>query len=326
MVNGKPKQSVMLELSAVSDQLSARGKEARFSPVASRPSPLAPRPARRAFTLTELLVVLAILGIVATLAVPAVGPMFASNQTASAVSTIGSLLVTAQTTARAYGTPVGLRIERALKADSRGYMVERISNKPAFELGVKAAFELNDFLPLPLDHQQVRLVAFAPGRPGTPVSQAFEVPVGSFDPVALPKDIWVAPGESLTRSPSQLTESALRYRPYYPGDNFVGGVEYSRFEDFLVIFNAAGELVRHPADKCYFKDDQQTYAFHPTSNAKYAPFVRTVEDSSLSLIAYDRNKWNGINPADGFARRDFLQRTTPIYINRFTGAILEEKR
>ncbi len=228
MVNGKPKQSAMLELSAVSDQLSARGKEARFSPVASRPSPLAPRPARRAFTLTELLVVLAILGIVATLAVPAVGPMFASNQTASAVSTIGSLLVTAQTTARAYGTPAGLRIERALKVDSRGYMVERMSNKPAFEQGVKAAFELNDFIPLPLDHQQVRLVAFAPGRPGTPVSQAFEVPVGSFDPVALPKDIWVAPGESLTRSPSQLTEGALRYRPYYPGDNFVGGVEYSR--------------------------------------------------------------------------------------------------
>jgi len=283
---------------------------------------------RRGFTLTELLVVLAILALVATLAVPAMGPMFASNQTAAAKSTISALLVTAQATARANGTPVALQFERAYKTDERGYLVDRVGNT-TFQQGYSDASGLNRFVPVPLGHQQIRMLVFAPGKPGSVVSQVFETPLGGFRPVALPKDVWVGRGEYLSplTVPGDLLETvgALRYRPNEPTDSSVGGVEYNLFENFLIVFNASGELVRHPADHCYIKDERQTYRLD-----RSPPFVRTPLDSSLSLILYDRNKWNAISiagPDHGATRLDFLKRAAmPVYVNRFTGAVVEEKR
>jgi prepilin-type N-terminal cleavage/methylation domain-containing protein len=327
------KRAAAPKLLALSSQLLA--KSATRLPVRSdlvlNPEPRTLNPSLApAFTLTELLVVLAILALVATLAVPAMGPMFASNQTASVIGTLNAMLVTAQTTARANGTPVALRIEQAYKTDERGYLVDR-SNTPTFLQDYGDGIDLNNFVPVPLDHQQIRMLVFAPGRPGSVVSQTFDTPLGGFQPVALPKDIWVAPGEYLSVTPGALLETvgALRYRPNQPPDLSVGGVEYNLFENFLIVFNAAGELVRHPADHCYVRDERQPYKI-TAAGTKYAPFVRTPSDSSLSLITYDRNKWNAIGvagPNHGAARRDLLQRTAaPIYINRFIGGVVEEKR
>jgi len=246
------------------------------------------------------------------------GPMFASNQTASAISTMGSLLVTAQTTARAYGTPVALRIERAYKTNGARLMVNAQGETPYPK--IKRAKDLYGFTPAWLDHQQVRMLVFAPGKLDGDALQAFQTAPDSFAPVALPKDIWLAPGERF----ASLQEGDLMHTPgddKLPGD----GVRYNAFENFMVVFNASGELVRHPGDKCYYLDRTQRFTVnHDQYNWVDYPPGR---DSSLSLIAYDRSKWNSIDPSNGSARYDLLQRTAvPIYINRFTGAVLEGKR
>ncbi|HPD31819.1 MAG TPA: prepilin-type N-terminal cleavage/methylation domain-containing protein [Phycisphaerae bacterium] len=320
MANGKPTQAAAPKLLALGYRLSV-GASSRRS-VALNPGPRLTRSGdakagslnpflASAFTLTELLVVLGILAIVAALAVPALGPMFTSNQTASAISTLSSMLVNAQTIARAQDTAVALRIERAFKTNDSKLMVN-IQGLTPYETGIKRADMLKRFIPPPvwLNHQQVRLLKLT----GT----AFEAPSGGFEPVALPEHVWLAPGEALTNAVAfpSLLENNLKYEP-------AEGVTYNRFENFMVVFNRFGELVRYPGENCYYLDRTQKF----TENHDAYPSVEYPlgQDSSLSLIAYDRRRWENVN--DDLARRDLLARTgVPIYINRFSGAILEEKR
>ncbi len=269
--------------------------------------------------------VLAVLALIATLAVPAVGPMFASNQTSSAVGTISSLLVTAQATARAYGTPVALRFEQAYKTlefdgKDRKWIVSREQSKNPYDAGYQSLNMLQRFHPVPLDHQQVRMLIFAPQKSGSLFSQAFQVPPGGFEPVALPKDVWVAPGEALALGAAGLTESKLWYTPFE-------GIPYNVMDNFFVVLNGAGELVRHDKDKCKYRDPSQRWSRDHTP-AEY-PEVDHPWASSRSLIAYDRTKWNAIgasDPGHSARRLELLKAGVPVYINRHSGSVLEEKR
>jgi hypothetical protein len=272
--------------------------------------------------------------------VPAVGPMFASNQTSSAVGTIGSMLVTAQATARAYGTPVALRFEQAYKTleyngQDRKWIVNREQSKTPYDALYQTLSSLRNFRPVPLDHQQIRMLIFAPEKSGSLITQAFQVPTGGFEPVPLPKDVWVAPGEALALGPAGMAQPNLWHTP-------LEGIPYNLLDNFFVVFNGSGELVRRDADQCKYRDPSQRWTVdhkpesYPavdrtwTSAAYSAPALSVPQfaKSSLSVIVYDRTKWNalGTSTADPARRLDLLKAGVPVYINRHTGAVLEEKR
>lgn len=286
---------------------------------------------RSAFTLVELLVVIAILVIVATLAMPAMGPMFASNQTAAAISTLSSLMVTAQTAARTQGTPVGLRIERAYKTNKQGHMVNAQGLTP-IQCGISQPEDLDNlarFQPVWLDHQQVRIVnltytKYSTGGGGDLFDYLF-TPDSAAGVTALPKDIWVAPGlEDVNYS---LDENAAANQLWHPTSE---GVKYNYFESFFVVFNSAGELARFSSKNTWYKDVSQPVTPNAMTEAFSYPRVTrpwpTESSSPRAVLLYDRKKWDALLKLDA-PRREFLRREgVPLYINRNTGAVVEERR
>ena len=259
---------------------------------------------QRAFTLIELMVVASIIILVAAVAIPAIGPMMASNQMSEAVGTLNGLLTTAQTAAVAKGTPVGIRIERAFEIGPHGHM-----RKPG---GV----------PIWLDHQQARIVDFAGGRD---TQVAFTHDPNSKVHV-LPKRAWLAPGYGLVAS---LAEGDLIHDPH---DIDEVAVNYNRFETFYIVFNKDGELIRFPWDYIYYADRTQRYPKDIDGDGdldSVSPRVDHPDNSARSVLVYERKKWDGINPNDpgsqgqpGGARYDFLrQEARVLNINRATGSI-----
>jgi prepilin-type N-terminal cleavage/methylation domain-containing protein len=308
-------QEIAGRLPRVKGQQSARVPARTHSPFSILHSSFS-----RAFTLTELLVVIAIITLVAAFAIPAMGPMFKSNQTASAVSTIESLLVTAQAAAQAQGTPVALRIEQAYKTSPQGYMVDG-QGRPPFQAGFTTPDSLRSFRPVPLDHQQVRIVNYSPSKDYL----GYFVADSQSRPTALPSDVWLAPGD-IPSPPARLVETALIH-----SDLSAGFVPYNTLDTFFIVFNGAGELTRISADHCWYVDRSQPVGpANPTRPEElYYPTVSRPagELTPRSILAYDRRKWSGMSSTDGVGRDNLLRREgIPIYINRFTGAAVESKR
>jgi len=283
----------------------APGNPSDFSlqPSASR------RPSRPAFTLVELLVVIGIIILVLAIAVPAVGPMLASNEQAALVNTINGMLVKAQ--ARASNERSGLRLERAYATNDQGLMVDRDGDTP----DDGAAFDG----PIWLDHQQVRIVTYNPHGNDFAFRQA-----KGTEPFPLPEGAWVAPSYVLDPAimPS-LAEDDLTYR-YDPG---VSWRELNRMDTFYVMFENGGELISAPGSLNTYLDARQhedalvrVFSGNPTD-----PNGSVWPPSTLSLLVYDRSEFNEIDPDDSVGRRAYLAANArPIYINRATGALIEE--
>ncbi len=249
------------------------------------------------------MVVASIIILAAAIAVPALGPMMTSNQMAEAIGTLNGLLTTAQAAAKAQGTPVGLRIERAFRTTSDGFM-DKSTGWPW------------------LDHQQVRILEFATTKQVvfryTPGSKVQELPAG----------VWLAPGYCVRPSTPefQVTSLAETHLLHTPAD--ANAMPYNRFDTFFVVFNRDGELTRFEhvepatgAGKNWYEDRAQAYW---AGNDVFYPYVDHPDDSARSVLAYDRKVWDGINPGDGAGRLEFLGRDARVvHINRATGAIVE---
>lgn len=229
---------------------------------------------KRAFSLVELMVVIAIILIVVTLSAISIPAMLRSADQSGAISALESTLALAQTKAQLYCTTVGIRIERAYRTDTNGFMVKDSNGEAIWE-----------------DHQQIRLVIFchkqssghssAWGEAGFNVS----VPPGNnilFEQFTfrrflnegvtdLPKSFWVAPVGAL--------ENPGNYGEWQPSNQ--NASPYNTFETFYVLFNRRGES-KVQDYWMYYLDDGQI------DDGGTKPIVEHPLPSERAVIVYDR--------------------------------------
>lgn len=271
---------------------------------------------KRAFTLIELLVVVAILSLVVAIAVPAMGPMLASNQEAQAISILSGILTTAQTRAAATGTAVGIRFERAIEMHERDVILDYRGRNPVDN---PSAFDWSR--PAWQNFQRARLVEFATGQ--NPVF----TPLPETRPYKLPKGFWVAPSSCLDPgsgffSSSSLAEGDLIYDP--KTSTTPKAINYNLLDTFFVVFDSQGELTRFDSSFNYYADHAERW-FNSSTDQVVTPIVSTPDESARALLLYDRARWESINPTDGAARLSFLQsQSRSLYISRISGAVIQE--
>ncbi len=277
--------------------------------------------ARRAFTLIELMVVVGIIVLIVSIAVPSVGPMMASNESAQVANTLNGLFIKAQALAIGNGTPVAVRIERAYKT----YKWRTDPNAPE-----GLSYELMDTSTTPgdatwLDYQQARILTFASTK-----ESVFRAEDPAVTP--LPKGVWLAPDYVLDKDVS-IADSDQHIRQNQPQTSPIHAVRINAIETFLVVFNQRGELVRFPYDYAYYRDRSQCY---PAGTTLVAPpdIQHGVKVSSsgptfgsaLGLLSYNREAYNQIGNNDSVGRKAFFQTNSrSLFINRFMGSVVEEK-
>ena len=218
---------------------------------------------KRAFTLIELMIVLTIIALAASLAAPAISSVVFSRQQTKAVETFDSLLTVAHGAALSNFTRTALRIERAFETDEEERMVKDGVGNPKW-----------------LPHQQARLLVFGNRRPG------FEIPgerwsyrqLADTGTTPLPRLVWLAPDYALFPS----SEANQNWQP----------AAISRLDTFYVAFSRQGELMSLASDGIVYLDETQGGLFihHPDPSARAA-------------VAYDRQalEQQGGNLAQGLA-------------------------
>lgn len=308
----------MRQGSAIRDERRGRRAAVRCSLFAVRRSPFAVRCSpfaihSPAFTLIELMVVIGIIVVIAAIALPAMGPMMRSNQTAQVVNTLNGLLVTAQAAAEANGTPVAIRIERAFATkniDIAGRRFEVMDR----DINGNAKW---------LDHQQARFLIFASFK-----DRAFRQIDGS-KVATLPKNMWLAPEYALTPNTPQFTapdlsEPSLTYAPTVTPTTATV-TTYDRLDNFFITFDRLGQLTAFPASDNNYADRTQTYPSTGSPAVPIVPYISHADGSARAVLVYDRGLFSAIPSSDGAARLALLKASRPVFINRTTGSILEEQ-
>lgn len=221
---------------------------------------------RRAFTLIELMVVVAIIFLFVSMSTIAVAEIFRSSEQAQAVQTFKASLAKAQAIASSHGVTTALRIERSFKIDENGLM-KKVNDKATW-----------------FDHQQIRIVTQGLRRSNLKGHLGFDQAPFGFVPeqfgfrkivdenvIRLPKSHWLAPQEALTN----FDDLNVQYQP-----SNVNAVAINPFETFYVAFSRTGEL-KNNTKWLYYLDETQRYK-------DKVPAVEHPTDVTQSVIIYDR--------------------------------------
>ncbi len=277
------------------------------------------------------MVVVGLIVLLIAIAVPAVGPLTASNQQAQAVSTLAGLITTAQTAAEANITPVAVRVEPAFRTDRRGLMEDTLG-QPADGSGAFNPARA----PRLLGHQQLQLLLFASrrvdeatGRVDMNAGVAFSrLPEAS--PVALPKGMWLAPdyalrwdGQGGRRS---MAEGDLRVDHNEQADPSVNwrnpGAAFNLMDTFYMVFDQSGASTRFPAANLWYYDESQRQA--SGSGPPRPLLLWHPDDAARGVLVYDRQRFNAFAPTDAAGRRTFLATNArPVYVNRSLGSLIQ---
>lgn len=237
---------------------------------------------RRAFTLTELLVVLAIIVVMSSLSAPAIYQYMLERQRAAAVQTFSAAVANAQVLAQANFTTVAVRVERAFRTDDAGRMLKDATGRPTW-----------------LDHQQIRTLAVGLRQSGRPVAReenAFRQLAGTGT-AHLPPAAWLAPDDGL----SLLAGGDTAWQPPTSG---IAAIDL--LDTFYIAFDRRGERVRLPADRLVYLDETQNDAF-----------VGFPRPSNLGAIAYNRERFEK-SSRDPY----WLKMGVPLYVDRRTGSTI----
>jgi len=238
---------------------------------------------RQAFTLTELIVVIAIIVVMSALSVPAVHNYLLERQSATAVQTLSGTLVNTQAMAQANFTTTAARVERAFKTDDAGRMIKDASGNPIW-----------------LDHQRIRILGFGLRQVRNPIpgeERAFRQ-FADVRPSELPSAAWLAPDDAL----SLLSGGNTTWRPPPSG---LAAID--TLDTFYIAFNRRGELIRLPADRLVYLDETQNNAF-----------VGFPRPSRLGAIAYNRERFEKSGRDPYWLRMGF-----PLYVDQRMGSIVK---
>ena len=108
---------------------------------------------RRAFTLTELMVVVSLIIVMTTLSVPAIQVYLEGREKDMAVQTFAGAVANAQAQAKANFTTTVVRVERAFRTDDAGRMIKDGAGRPFW-----------------LDHQRIQILGVGLRQAKTPIS------------------------------------------------------------------------------------------------------------------------------------------------------------
>lgn len=264
---------------------------------------------RLAFSLVELLVVIAVIASLVALAIPAINAMQKSYDSTGTVSMISAALSTARSLAISHQQYAGVRFQKVY--DKKG----------------------------PLEANQYMIFIVYDSNEETGWVCGF-VAVEGYKPVKLPENIGVIDKIILHRSPgadcdctlscveNPLTAADLDDSPSTTDPNG-NNRNITDISAFSILFSPAGKLVIQKL-RCGGEDDIFNTKNNIEANPPVGMFLEDdyenygigVENSRREFYIYDRNKFEKM-PATGVQRWNYLNGLEPMYINPYTGEIIK---
>jgi type II secretory pathway pseudopilin PulG len=237
---------------------------------------------RRAFTLVELVVVIGIIILMSTMAVPALHNLLLQQQMSSVVQTFGGAVASARATAQSNFTTAAIRVERAFATDDAGEMIKDADGNPRW-----------------LNYQRIRTVVLGVRQPQNPIPGeefAFRQTADKAM-TSLPSLVWLAPNYGVALAASGDTS----WQP-----PTAGAAPIDTLDTFYIAFNRRGELMNLPSSRLVYLDETQNRLRigHPTTSA-----------TGAIVYNHDRFQAAGRDPAE-------LRKGLPLYIDRYSGEVL----
>ncbi len=277
------------------------------------------RPARHkgGFTLVELIVVIAVIGIVLAIAMPGLSGMSRDAHYTEALQTINGMLTRAKYAAIEDNNKIAVRVVAgAWEQDESGTQSPTVGRQRLVLyrwVGSSQKWESGGFT---IDYSE-RFEA----RPDTPAAE-------------LPGDVWAAPLESVTFTESGAQERLLdgtigEFATQDDDGEFDYADDFLNADDFLLIFDPEQGLLpgpRQPDISTDRLDDYQRplYAADFTRPDK-VEFAELRRYSSSGLVLYSRDGFKKLGTeADAEMRADFLKSDGRAYFVHPRGALLVE--